>query len=670
MSAPRRDKDRTDPGTACYLLAMRGLPVLLLLTLAGPAAAQPWASAPERAAGRAALAAANAGRLAEAETLAVSADPMLRRIVTWLRLQRPNEASAEEILAFVAAYPDWPFRETLLRRAEEVATEDAAALRLAGHGVLRTLAAAQRVTEALLRAGRSQEAAETLRAAWISAPGDAQAEAAILAAHRDRLRAEDHLARFERRASARDAAAAQRLVALLPGSARGAAALRLQFLAESGDPAAARAIRDPGVLTEAARLARRREADGLAAELWRRATPLQAALGEDALRALWAERQLLARRLLRLGEPRLAYELAAGHGLERTDGMRAEAEFLAGFIALRVLNDASLAARHFAEIERSGPAVITTSRGAYWLGRAALARGDAGAARGHFARAADRPTAFYGQLAARELGEGLPALARRLSRAAPPEPDPARLAAFAGRDLVRAAETLYDLGDPRRALSFLLRLEDLAADATDRLKIARFARALGREDHAVWVARRAGAQGAMIVPDGWPAPYPPPRGVLEPALVLAISRQESNFDTLAVSSARAMGVMQLLPTTAQQVARRLGIRHATPMLTQDPAHNMLLGAHYAAEMLGRFGGHPVLAAAAYNAGPARVDQWLTTYGDPRAGTDLLDWMEQIPFAETRNYVQRVMENVAVYRALDPRTAALGHPLDRLLAAGR
>jgi soluble lytic murein transglycosylase len=174
----------------------------------------------------------------------------------------------------------------------------------------------------------------------------------------------------------------------------------------------------------------------------------------------------------------------------------------------------------------------------------------------------------------------------------------------------------------------------------------------------------------MLVPLGWPAPFPAPEWVLEPALVFAISRQESNFDPLAVSSARAMGVMQLLPSTAQQVARRLGLRHATPMLTQDPAHNMLLGAHYAAEMLARFGGHPVLAAAAYNAGPARVDQWLGTYGDPRNGADLLDWMEQIPFAETRNYVQRVIENVAVYRALDPRAAALGHPLDGLLPSAR
>lgn len=650
---------------------MRALLVLpLLLALAAPAAAQPWAAPSERAAGRAALAAANAGRLAEAESLAAGADPIVRRIVTWIRLQRPNEAGAAEILAFLSNHPDWPLRETLLRRAEDAAIDDALAVRLAANGPLRTLAGAQRATEALLRAGRTREATETLRAAWAGAPGDAAAEAAILALHGERLRPEDHRARFDRLAAARDAAGAQRVAALLPAPARGTADLRLQFLADRGDPAGVREARDAGLLAEAARVARRRDDDALAAELWRRAAPFQAALGEDALRGLWAERQLLARRLLRLGEPRLAHELAASHGLDRTDGTRAEAEFLAGFIALRFLNDAPRAARHFAEIERSGPSVITTSRGAYWQGRAALARGDTAAARAHFARAAERPTAFYGQLAGRELGEDMPALTRRLSRAAPPEPDRARLAAFEQRDLVRAAQALADLGDPRRALTFLLRLEDASADATDRLVVARLARGLGRHDHAVWIARRAGAQGAMLLPYGWPAPFPAPQGVLEPALVFAISRQESNFDPLAVSSARAMGVMQLLPSTAQEVARRLGIRHATPMLTQDPAHNMLLGAHYAAEMLARFGGHPVLAAAAYNAGRGRVDQWLVTYGDPRTGTDLLDWMEQIPFAETRNYVQRVIENVAVYRALDPRGAALGHPLDGLLPSAR
>ncbi|MFN6954779.1 MAG: lytic transglycosylase domain-containing protein, partial [Acetobacteraceae bacterium] len=366
--------------------AFLALPLLLALAL--PAAAQPWASPAERAAGRAALAAANAGRLAEAEALAAGADPVVRRIVTWIRLQRPNEAGAAEILAFLSDNPDWPLRETLLRRAEEAAIEDALAVRLADNGPLRTLAGAQRATEALLRAGRTREATETLRTAWATTPADAAAEAAILAMHGERLRPEDHRARFERLAAARDAAGAQRVAALLPAPARPAADLRLQFLAERGDPAAARDLRDAGVLAEAARLARRRDNDALAADLWRRAAPLQAALGEEALRGLWAERQLLARRLLRLGEPRLAYELAAAHGLERTDATRAEAEFLAGFIALRFLNDAPRAARHFAEIERSGPSVITTARGAYWQGREGLGRGEGGATSAHVARAA------------------------------------------------------------------------------------------------------------------------------------------------------------------------------------------------------------------------------------------------------------------------------------------
>ncbi|MCX8135192.1 MAG: lytic transglycosylase domain-containing protein [Roseococcus sp.] len=167
----------------------------------------------------------------------------------------------------------------------------------------------------------------------------------------------------------------------------------------------------------------------------------------------------------------------------------------------------------------------------------------------------------------------------------------------------------------------------------------------------------------MLVEDGWPRPYPAPEGLAEPALVFAIARQESNFDPEAVSPANARGVMQLLPTTAAAVARRLGIPHRTEWLTADPAHNTRLGAAYIQERLERFGGALPLALAAYNAGTGRVEEWLITYGDPRGGqVSMLDWMEQIPFAETRNYVQRVIENMAVYRAKDPRTAGLDHPM--------
>jgi soluble lytic murein transglycosylase len=199
-------------------------------------------------------------------------------------------------------------------------------------------------------------------------------------------------------------------------------------------------------------------------------------------------------------------------------------------------------------------------------------------------------------------------------------------------------------------------------------RVVRLAQRTGRPDHPVWVVRRAGAAGLMAPEEGWPTPFPTPSDLLEPALVNAISRQESNFDPEAVSSANARGLMQLLPSTAQLVARRIGVRHQVGMLTTDPAHNMRLGAAYLSDLIGRFGGALPLAVAGYNAGPGRVDEWVGTYGDPRGGSiAMLDWMEQIPFAETRNYVQRVLENVAIYRARDTGSVAgLDHPMTRWL----
>jgi soluble lytic murein transglycosylase len=157
--------------------------------------------------------------------------------------------------------------------------------------------------------------------------------------------------------------------------------------------------------------------------------------------------------------------------------------------------------------------------------------------------------------------------------------------------------------------------------------------------------------------------------VLEPAVVNAIARQESNFDPEAVSPANARGLMQLLPATAAGVARKLGLPHQPGWLTSDPAHNMRLGSQYLADQMARFGGNLALAAAAYNAGPGRVQEWLGTYGTPGdGGLDVIDWIELIPFTETRNYVQRVVENVMVYRARDAATAGLAHPLKPWMAA--
>jgi len=230
---------------------------------------------------------------------------------------------------------------------------------------------------------------------------------------------------------------------------------------------------------------------------------------------------------------------------------------------------------------------------------------------------------------------------------------------------------LAEIGEARRARAFFLRMEELAADAAEKAWVVRLASRAGPADHAVWVSRRAGAAGVAMPVEGWPAPYglyPLGAGAEpEPGLVNAVTRQESNFDPEAISSANARGLMQLLPATAQAVAKRLGLRHHTGMLLNDPLHNMRLGAGYLDQMMARFGGALPLAVAAYNAGPARVDEWLGTLGDPR-GVDvpMLDWMEMIPFTETRNYVQRVIENMPVYRARDPATASLEHPMARWL----
>jgi len=654
----------------CPILA----PLAFLCLLgASPLAAQPWASEGERAAGRDALAAAFSGRTVEADSLALAADPLVRKIVTWDRLQRRGQASAAELVRFIAENPDWPFPETLLRRAEEaLATEpnDAMVLAHFTRFPAGTLDGASRHAEALARAGRGAEAAAVVRAAWLDAPADAAAEAALLDRFGSVLTAGDQAERFERLAWGGDADDAARQAARLDPGRQTVAQTRLGVAAGRIDPDGAASYRDLGILYERARRLRRADRDAEAAAVWAQAAPLQTdAVPEAGQRAIWTERQILARKTLRLGDAATAYALVAAHGQSGGDTRR-DAEFLAGWLALRRLDNPIAAARHFAAVGEGSNSIITRARSAYWQGRALEARRQMARAREQYAIATALPTAFYGQLAALALDPSPQALSARIRAVPPPALTPARVVAFEQRELVRVVIALGDLDQSAKSRTFLLRLEELSPDAGDQVMTARLGRLIGRPDHAVWIARRAGADGVMILPEGWPTPVSLQSSSVEPALVFAIARQESNFDPSAVSRSNARGLMQLLPTTAAGTARRLGIPHRTAMLTQDPEHNLLLGSAYLAQMLDRFGGSILLAAAAYNAGPRRADEWIDTYGDPRAGTDPLDWIEQIPFSETRNYVQRIIENVIVYRAYDPDAAGRDHPLRPWLQALR
>jgi soluble lytic murein transglycosylase len=641
---------------------------LALPAMAQPAIAQPWAVESQRSAGRAALALANAGRYADAEAAAAQADPLVRKIVLWIRLAARGQGTGAELAAWMADNPDWPLPNTMRQRTEEALAadpDDARALAYFTVNPAMTLDGAQRHADALIRAGDTTRATTLLRQAWSNGFGDAAAEAGFAERNAAILTDDDRWRRFDRLFLSRDINDAARAAAWLNPSRRALADARLAMAA--GGLAPVTQGEDLGLLAAGARALRQQDRDAEAAAAWGAAAPLQRDLPLPAARAIWAERQILARKLLRLGQDQLAYQVASQHG-QREGEPRSEAEFLAGWIALRRLNQPSLAARHFTLLGDNSASIITRARSAYWQGRA-LAASDAARARAKFGEAALLGTAFYGQLAALALGEDEARLSARIRAIAPPQPTTEASQLFLARELTAAVSALADLGDYRRARMFLLRMEELSPDPADRVLVARLGVALGRPDFAVWIARRAGADGVMLLPEGWPTPYPAPSGDLEPAIVNAIARQESNFDPEAVSGANARGLMQLLPATAAGVARRIGVPHQAGMLTSDPAHNMRLGSQYLSDQMARFGGNIALAAAAYNAGPNRVQDWLATYGTPgEGGIDVIDWIELIPFSETRNYVQRVVENVVVYRARNAVTASLPYPLKPWMTA--
>jgi soluble lytic murein transglycosylase len=304
-------------------------------------------------------------------------------------------------------------------------------------------------------------------------------------------------------------------------------------------------------------------------------------------------------------------------------------------------------------------AVLSQSRAHYWLARAIAAAG--GDATAEYTAACVWPTTFYGQLACIALKQDPAARIRALRD---PAATRAEVLDLTAREVVRAAVLLVAWGEPRRAHAFILRMDALAPSPGDRVLTARLALALGMPDMAVFIARRIGQHQSIPPHAGWPLAFDPPAGVVDPALALGVMRQESSFDVAAVSPSGARGLMQLMPATAQVVAQQIGDPVKLASLTVDPTINMRLGTAYLHGLLEQFANSVPLAVAAYNAGPSRVDQWLAANGDPRVapaggaaspgGTvgapDMVDWIELIPFGETRNYVQRVLENTEVYRA--------------------
>lgn len=356
---------------------------------------------------------------------------------------------------------------------------------------------------------------------------------------------------------------------------------------------------------------------------------------------------MVARKLLAAGNVETAYKVVQQQGPDDPNSY-AEAKFLSGYIALRFQKNPTLAFEDFAQILARADSPFGKARAAFWGGRAAQAAGNADLATKWYTAGADHMATFYGQLAAHELGKDAP------PKPVPePRPDPAELARFNAQELVQAARLFFAVGDRDHARTCLLQLADRAKTPIDFAMLASVAEKAGRIDVAIAVARRSIEVGMPLMVHGYPVTALPTSSIAEHPLVFAIVRQESAFATDAKSGVGARGLMQLMPDTAKLVASRLQMPFSADRLSADGLYNLTLGQSYLERLIEDFGGSYPLAIAAYNAGPGRVKQWLHEFGDPR-GPDIgmVDWIEMIPFNETRTYVQRVLENLQIYRGQD------------------
>ncbi len=632
--------------------------ILLCLTLLGIERAKSEAlSSPDLAAMRSALTAAHKGKwnLAYGDLAAVK-DPLPLKLLRWLDYTHgPATGSFAEVSQFIRANPDWPRQKALLRAAEKALSnvpDDVARAWLKRHPPISTLGRV-RAAELLLDSGNVAGGTAALRAAWVDGDFGPADEKNFLARHGAQLTAADNIKRLDRLLWEGKREEALRMLPLVPPGWQALAKVRLA-LAEGTPNAPALWLKvpaslrsDPGLLYAELHWYRQKGMIGNAV------TILLAEPDDPQHPGLWwTERRIIARRVLASGNPALAYRLVEEHGSIRGEAL-SEAEFLGGYIALCFMKRPGLAFDHFARVLARATSADAKARAGYWGGRAAEAEGKKALAEKWYAAGAQDVATYYGQLAAHELGRNAPP-----DPVPEPQPSAAARARFEARARVRAAEIFFALGKDSLAKSFLLSLTKGAKSPLDFAMTAALAQAHGRPDIAITVAWRALAAGMPLMREGYPVIPLPSGGVAEHALLYAVIRQESAFETDARSASGALGLMQLMPATASAMAKRIGVPFSPARLLTDPNYNLRLGRHYLDDLLENFGGSYALAIAAYNAGPRRVRQWLGELGDPRGGkAGMVDWIEMIPFDETREYVERVLENVQIYRGRDDTRSA-------------
>jgi len=576
-----------------------------------------------------------------------------RQILTWaIATSGLDGVPSTEIATAATDLRGWPGTSVLRRNSERALFKEnptpAAVIATFGNTRPQTTEGMILLARAYVSTGDAGKARGLLSPWWATQRLSADDEQKILKEFSGVLTREDHQRRIlsslynDRMQSAK----------LLAGPAQAQSLYNAFAAVSQKSPNAAKAIADVDRTWQGnaayqflkIRYLRRAERYNEATDLMLKAPHQAAALVDPD--AWWIERRILSRELLDLGKPQLAYKLVSAHAAE-SPTMAAEAEFHAGWYALRALNQPKTAAPHFARIAEISSRPISASRAFYWLGRSAEA-GSGGDARDYYRRSAHFGTTFYGQLSAAKLSEKAPELIY-------PRPTEADRARFAARPAVQAIRRLEQVGYSSRATTLYNQLSQELDSVGELALLAVMAERNENHYLALRVGKNAALRGLDVGALSHPLGAIPATANISgsgKALAYAIARQESEFNVGAVSKAGARGLLQLMPATAKSVATRNGMSFSAPRLTSDAGYNATLGAHFLGEQLGRFNGSYVLTFAGYNAGPRRASEWVEKYGDPRGKPidQVVDWIERIPYSETRNYVQRVMENYEVYKA--------------------
>lgn len=576
-------------------------------------------------------------------------DPAVRDLGLWLIARtRADDLPVELRTAFRDSFAGWPGGGIVARQTEAAILERYGAQvppsSVFGTSQTRTVAAQLTQARALASEGRTQDARRIVSALWRGEALDDGLEGRLLSSLGSLLSAEDHLIRAHYLLYRDRVTGAERLSQYLSASDRRSVAARGAAIRSGADAlsavqAAHQANRSDIHLTfELARLYRRADRPQEAASLLMSVR----ASGDQLIRPdrWWRERHIVARDLIETRQADLAYQLVATPP-GSTPGDNAQAAFVAGWIALRFLDDPARAEPHFRQILEIGSTPITRARGYYWLGRALSARGDSTGAEQAYNQAMTYGETFYGQAAATISG-------RTISYQAPPQ------ASTPSHAFYGYADILYSLDRRTDARLFLYALSRDDARPSDIVGMSALAARHGDATSVVQIGKIGALAHRSLAMLGYPTgAFPTDARIpdrLPQAVAYAIARQESGFDARARSSAGALGLMQLMPATATRIAREVGVSHSTARLTSDPAHNVTLGSHHLDELIAEYNGSYILTFIAYNAGPRRVPQWIERFGDPRTGqVDVIDWIELIPFSETRSYVQRVLENIYVYQ---------------------